>query len=194
MALRSGHGAGAGVPRIEVLPVDELPAGTPEHAGPPAADERGADGRFRAGNRISAKGGRRKAGALALSRRLGLSADQHEAFAPYYRQAEQWRRHKVNELARTVGGGYCGAGPSSIIATAARQLASSLYLFDLAAATGDKDLHTTASKLGNDSRQNLLAAHELASKEADVRSGGMSDIERLTAEIMAVKALKERTK
>jgi hypothetical protein len=27
MALRTGHGKGAGAPRIEVLPVDELPAG-----------------------------------------------------------------------------------------------------------------------------------------------------------------------
>jgi hypothetical protein len=34
MALRTGHGNGAGVPRIEVLPVDELPAGVPGNAGP----------------------------------------------------------------------------------------------------------------------------------------------------------------
>lgn len=27
MALRAGHGAGAGVPRIEVLPADEIPVG-----------------------------------------------------------------------------------------------------------------------------------------------------------------------
>jgi hypothetical protein len=28
MALRAGHANGSGVPRVEVLPVDELPAGT----------------------------------------------------------------------------------------------------------------------------------------------------------------------
>jgi hypothetical protein len=32
MALRAGHGNGAGSPRVEVLPADELPVGTPESA------------------------------------------------------------------------------------------------------------------------------------------------------------------
>jgi len=29
VALRNGHGAGKGTPRIEVLPIDELPVGVP---------------------------------------------------------------------------------------------------------------------------------------------------------------------
>lgn len=169
MTLRKGHGKGAGQPRIEVLPANELPAGVPEDAPPTERPQRGPDGRFLSGNRLSAQGGKRKAGALALARKLGLSQEQSEQFRPYLRHAEQWRRHKVNELAATVGGGQCGAGPSSIIATAARQLASSMYLFDLATASGDPELHARASKLGNDSRQNLLAAHELAAKEAASR-------------------------
>ena len=36
MALRNGHGNGAGVPRVEVLPADEQPRGIPAPAGPPA--------------------------------------------------------------------------------------------------------------------------------------------------------------
>lgn len=169
MAYRKGHGRGAGQPRIEVMPVDELPKGVPEDAQPSAAPERAANGRFLPGNKSSVQGGKRKAGALLLARKLGLSKEQSEEFAPYLKHAESWRRHKVNELAATVGGGHCGAGPSSIVATAARQLASSMFLFDLATASGDADLHAKASKLGNDSRQNLLAAHELCAKEAQAR-------------------------
>lgn len=169
MTVRAGHGAGAGVPRIEVLPPDELPVGVPEQTGPSGAAERGADGRFLAGNRTSAKGGLRKAGSLALARSLGLADDAAPEMRPYLDQAERWRRAKVTELAATVGGGRCGAGPSSIIATAARQLASSTYLFELGSRTGDPDLLAQSSRLGNDSRQNLLAAHELCAKEATAR-------------------------
>lgn len=169
MALRTGHGLGRGAPRVEVLPVDELPRGIPEHAQPSARPERAANGRFLPGNKSSVQGGKRKAGALLLARKLGLSKEQSEEFAPYLKHAEAWRRHKVNELAASVGAGTCGAGPSSIIATAARQLASSMFLFDLATASGDAELHAKASKLGNDSRQNLLAAHELCAKETTAR-------------------------
>lgn len=166
MTLRTGHGNGAGQPRVEVLPVNELPDGIPEDAGPSRTVDRDDRGRFVTGNHASRSGGKRKAGAVVLARRLGLAEGHAVAFTPYMTQAEAWRRHKVSELARTVGGGSCGAGPSSIVATAARQLASSIYLFDLAAQTGDPALHVQASKLGNDSRQNLLAAHELCAREA----------------------------
>ena len=145
MAHRTGHGTGRGQPRIEVLPPDELPEGLPEDAGPSELSDHGSDGRFQPGNHASVEGGRRKAGALTLARKLGLSEKQQPEFAPYLKHAENWRRHKVNELAQTVGSGYCGAGPSSIIATAARQLASSMHLFDLAAATGGPDMQGQSS-------------------------------------------------
>ena len=35
MTLRSGHGRGAGAPRVEVLPGDELPAASPAIAPQP---------------------------------------------------------------------------------------------------------------------------------------------------------------
>ncbi len=50
MALRSGHGTGAGVPRVEVLPADELPAGVPDDARPESPSDRGVAGRFAPGN------------------------------------------------------------------------------------------------------------------------------------------------
>jgi hypothetical protein len=55
-----------------------------------------------------------------------------------------------------------------VVASAALQLAASRYLFDLAG-QGNPDLFAVASKLANDSRQNLLAAHELCAREAKAR-------------------------
>jgi hypothetical protein len=49
------------------------------------------------------------------------------------------------------------------------QLAASRFVFDLAAVAGDPSLFHRASTLGNDSRQNLLAAYELAIREAKSR-------------------------
>lgn len=66
MALRTGHGNGAGVPRIEVLPPDELPlpatASGISPAAPPA--ERGPAGRLVAGQaarELARRGGFAKA-------------------------------------------------------------------------------------------------------------------------------------
>lgn len=168
MPVHRSHGK----QRVEVPRIDELPAGLPENARPESPPERGPDGRFLPGASSSAsKGGRRRGGALTLARKLGLKKGEESALAPYLRHADAWRRHKVSELAATVGAGHCGAGPSSIVATAARQLASSMYLFDLAVDTdsADPDLHARASKLGADSRASLLAAHELCRLEAASR-------------------------
>jgi len=168
MALRNGHGNGTGQPRIEVLPVDELPAGIPdsyrsEH--PPPAGERG---RFAPGNHLAALGGKAKAGSTRLARRLGIVDLPGTApFAPYKRAASAFRRFHVARLAASVGGGQCGPAPASVVATAAWQLAASRYLFDLVA-SGElgPDALKLASQLGNDSRQNLLASHELCAREA----------------------------
>jgi hypothetical protein len=101
-----------------------------------------------------------------LARTLGLSTPPDDSkFAPYRRQAAAFRRAEVARLARTVGGGYCGAGPASIVGTAALQLAMSRYITDNADNATSADL-VIASRLGNESRQNLLAAHELTAKEA----------------------------
>jgi hypothetical protein len=88
-------------------------------------------------------------------------------FAPYKRAAADFRRAQVRSLARTVGGGHCGPGPASMVASAAWQLAASRFLFD--AASGNVDRLVVASRLANDSRQNLLAAHELCAREAQAR-------------------------
>jgi hypothetical protein len=172
MALRSAHGRAAelsAAPRVEVLPPDELPTGVQVLEQAASTSERTPGGTWTKGCRTDqSKGGRSRAGTTRLARRMGLAGVELDpAFAPYRRAAADFRRAQVTTLARTVGGGKCGPAPSSIIASAAWQLAASRFLFDTAA--GDPDKLTAASRLANDSRQNLLAAHELCAREAQAR-------------------------
>ena len=162
MALRTGHGTGAGAPRIEVLPVDELPRGV---QGEPLAEhrsERDEGGRFRPGARTAqSAGGSASRDKTRLARRLALGdtlADRR--FEPFLKAARAFRAHHVTDLARNVGGGQCGAAPASIVASAALQLAASRFAFEV---LGDLAL---GSRLADASRQNLLAAHELCAREA----------------------------
>jgi hypothetical protein len=173
MTLRRGHGTGAGVPRVEVLPADELPAGVPGDAGAESPGDRGEAGRFAPGNALSRLGGVARRGKTRLAERLGLkSLGDDAAFRPYKAAASSFRRAQCTELARTVGGGTCGPAPSSLVASAALQLAWSRYLSDLAAVDGDADLALKASRLAEASRQSLLAAHELCAREAQSRTKG----------------------
>lgn len=163
MALRAGHGNGAGMPRVEVLPADELPVGVPELAGPDSPTDRGERGKFARGNKLASKGGKARAGKTRLATKLRLAkVAAKAAFQPYQAAAEAFKTAQVASLARSVGGGYVGPGPASIVASAALQLAASRWYFD-------RGEHELASKLANDSRQNLLAAHELVAKEAKAR-------------------------
>jgi hypothetical protein len=192
MALRTGHGNGAGVPRIEVMPANELPIGVHVTEQAASTTERRPDGTFAKGaNTEQRKGGHSRAGTTRLARRMSLEGlEVVPAFKPYKRAAADFRRTQVHSLARTVGGGHCGPAPASIIASAAWQLAASRYLFDTAG--GDADTLAAASRLANDSRQNLLAAHELCAKEAEARrkANPQSAQAALSARIAAGKASK----
>jgi len=165
MTLRKGHGVGAGQPRIEVMPADEALRGV---AGPQRTEVPGLQ-RDQAGRvtdaasarALGARGGAARKGQPRLSRRLNLGESFADPrFESYASAGRAFRRMHVAQLARDVGGGFCGPAPSSIIATAALQLAASRFAFEV---LGDMAL---GSKLGNDSRQNLLAAHELCAREA----------------------------
>jgi hypothetical protein len=170
VALRTGHGNGAGVPRVEVLPADELPSGTPTSAEPVRREDFDARGKFAPGNGIARRGGKATAGKSRLASRLGLRHVPDEAaFAPYKRAASSFRRAQCSSLSASVGGGYCGPAPSSMVASAALQLAWSRYFSDLAASGADPELALTASRLADASRQNLLAAHELCARESQSR-------------------------
>jgi hypothetical protein len=148
----------------EVARARELPAGVPAPARAPSPTDRGELGRFAGGNTLATEGGRARAGHTRLARRVALGdsfADPR--FELYARAARAFRRAHVTALARSVGGGHCGPGPSSIVASAALQLAGSRFAFEV---LGDLAL---GSRLADSSRQNLLAAHELCAREAAAR-------------------------
>lgn len=171
MAWREGHGKGAGTPHIETMPAAKLPAGVPGPTRPLVA--RDESGRFLPGSgasRLGRLGGQASSEARQLAQLLGLKdvADDHP-YAPYARLAREWRDDHVRELAATVAGGQVGPGPASVVSSAALQLAASRYLHDLGAQSGDAKMLLDASRLADASRQNLLAAHELAAKEALAR-------------------------
>ncbi len=171
MSWRKGHGTGAGTPRIEVLPADELGAGVPAPTRPVVP--RDSSGKFQAGHgttELARAGGKAAGLSKQLARLLGLAelSDDHP-YAPYARLAREWRDDHMATLAATVAGGEVGPGPASVISSAALQMAASRWLADEGAAKGDAKMLGQASSLMNDSRQNLLAAHELASREAQAR-------------------------
>ncbi len=160
MTLRKGHGTGAGAPRIEVMPADELPAASPSDTARP---ERDAFGRFLPGNR-TACAARVRPGPRGFTSAMAVDA----AYAPFARWGRRYASHRRAELARTHGG-ELSAGVSALIESAGQQLAASRFLSAKAAETGDADLFQRASRLANDARQNELAAWELAAREAQAR-------------------------
>jgi hypothetical protein len=179
MSLRTGHGKGKGSPRIEVLPANELPAGVAvTERNPGAAVRRDAQGRLadaQSARELGRKGGLAKAGQTRLGSSLALGgAFADPRFEPYAKAAKAFRCAQVHRLATTVGGGECGPAPASMVASAALQLAASRFAFEV---LGDMQL---GSRLANDSRQNLLGAHELAAKEAQARPKKPSDTPWLT--------------
>jgi hypothetical protein len=187
---RTAHGTGAeALVRVETAPVDELPEGVPDDARSASPRDRGAAGRFAAGNTLARQGGRAKRGKSRLTARLGLAElPDDSTFAPYRRAAATFRRVQCSELARSIGGGVCGPAPSSIVASAALALAWSRWTSDQAAATGDPDLAAKALRMADTSRQMLLTAHELAAREAKARLDDPDqyrrDLERMEREAL----------
>ncbi len=152
-------------------PADRLPEGVPGRARPVA--DRDENGRVISGpgtTALASYAAKIKQEHRQLAKLMGLKeVPEDHPMAPYLRMARDWRDAHASTLAATVGGGMVGPGPASILATAAMQLAASRWLHDLAIETGDASLFAASSKLGNDSRQNLLAVHELCAQEAKAR-------------------------
>jgi hypothetical protein len=173
MSLRTGHGAGAGQPRIEVLPPDELPepvaASEAVSSGPLARRSDGTFADTAAARDAGKRGGMSKARKVRLVDALGLSKLAAEStFSPYRAAAEEFVKFHLAQLSAQAGGSV-GAAPSSMIASAALQLAASRWAFDRGAESGDASLFKLGSSMANDSRQNLLAAYELSVREARAR-------------------------
>jgi len=202
VALVKGHGNGAGQPRIEVPSAARVPIGVPwEPAAKPTAEaDRSPDlppggvlgpgapprlisseklfpksGKFQRGNRISELGGRAKAGTAKLLTEMGIT--RSTTFKPFKAKAKAFARAQQNEMARSVGGGFCGPSPSSMIQSAAIQMAYAAWLQDKAERLMDdetnlaevRELLGESRTFQNSSRQNLLAAHEMCAREATSR-------------------------
>ena len=171
MAWRKPRSDDRPKPTVEIPLIRSLPDGLQAPQLEEKRGERRKDGTFAKGSRTPQQaGGRAKANTTRLSKRLGLaSLPQGADFRTYKQAAGAFRKMHVRYLAQNVGGGMCGTGPASIVATAAWQLAASRFLFDMGAAQSDPDLLLQGSRLADASRQNLLAAHELCAKEAKSR-------------------------
>lgn len=179
MALRTGHGTGAGVPRIEVLPADESPqpvaAPVPAPSAPLCFREDGRIADTATAKALGSMGGTKKAQRVRLVDSLGLSKlIDATTFGPYRTAAEEFTKHHLAVLA-TQAGGHVGPAPSTMVASAALQLAASRWAFDRGAEANDATLIKLGSSLANDSRQNLLAAYELAVREAQARPRAPAD-------------------
>lgn len=190
MALRSGHGTGAGVPRIEVLPVDEQPVGVPAPADPPKPPA-SADPRRRAGkiadrslaSELGRRGGlarARKAKELRALNGLGLLGATPEVLRPYLEAAEEFAVAEVQRLARECGGGVCPQNAAALVQAAARAMAGSCAAY----AAGALAL---GAKLGAELRQHLLGARELTVREAQGRPK-QSAADRIAARMLAARA------
>ena len=160
MTLRKGHGNGAGSPRIEVLPPDELPPASPSKT---VRSGRDARGRFAAEN-TEARSGIVRPGPRGFSAALKIDP----VYAPFERWGRRYASHRRRELAEAHGG-ELSAGASGLIESAGAQIAASRFLQAKASETGDADLFKRASALANDARQNELAAWELAAREGKAR-------------------------
>lgn len=169
---------------------DELPAGTPGPTRRAASGKRGADGRLAPGSETSAlaaAGGRAKAERMRLERLLGrVELPPEHPVAGYLQDSRTWRDAELQRLASTVGGGEVGPAAAGIVSSAALQHAASRALFDLALQTRNTKLLLVASRLADSARQNLLAAHELAAREAMARPAS-NPLAAFKARLAAVK-------
>lgn len=169
--IRAATGTAAKCGRLtqsSILPWDEVPAGVPDRAREEDPSDRGDRGRFARGNTMASRGGRARRGNTVLASSMGLAGlDADPAFAPYKRAGDALRRTMCADLAASVGGGMCGAGPSSMVASGSLALAASRFLYDTA--NGDPKVLATAAQLGKESRSCFRDAHALAALEAQAR-------------------------
>jgi hypothetical protein len=179
MALRRAHGTGAdALVRVEVLPADELPRPVAVPAPVVARPvERRQDGKLAdsaSAKELGRRGGYAKARRVRLIDSLGLKKIADDAsFKPYRDAAEEFVSHHRASLAKQAGG-ELGPAPSTMVASAGLQLAASRWAFDRGASENDASLIKLGSALANDSRQNLLAAYELAVREAEARKSSQA--------------------
>lgn len=161
MAMRAGHGSGAGTPRIEVLPADELPQAQAAGADPLAA------GRDAAGKVRSAAAARAMAKLPRRSRFVPRKLALDPRFEQHNRRRLEWQRKRMAELQAAHGGVSHGVG--AMLNAAAWLYAAGEFASELAAETADLEAFKQAATLTSTARQHELAAWELCAREALAR-------------------------
>ncbi len=187
MAARNSHTPGRSTFHVECPRHDELPDGVPAPSGalrpPVPVVARRPDGQLadsQAASELGRLGGLAKAASKRKLRALATLGLRHvggdlTVLAPFLVDAEAFAEHEVERLARECGGGHVGAGPCSMVHSASLQLAMSRFLYS----TGDASHIALASRLSNDSRQNLAMAFEMVVREAKSRPRDpMADLDR----------------
>jgi hypothetical protein len=92
----------------------------------------------------------------------------HVDLAPYVAMGDDYVDKRMQEMCEACGG-YISAGVSAMLVTAAQQLTSARWLYELGMETKDAQLLQQASKLGMDAKSVELAAWGLAKQEAKSR-------------------------
>lgn len=112
------------------------------------------------------KAGRKlKLAVLGIPKDILLAGDPR--YAACLRAAGVYRKARTRELFEMHG--YVSAGASSLLATAAINLAASRFLYEKFAGDMDLGYLKLAAKLSDSARQNELAAWELAAREGTAR-------------------------
>lgn len=161
MALRQGHGNGAGTPRVEVLPPDEQPYAEAGEAAP-LATGRDAAGKIRSSAAARAMARLPRRGAF-LPRKLTCDP----RFEVHNRRRLEWLRARRTELMNATGGVSHGVG--AMLAAAAWCHAAGEFCAELGAETGNVELFKASANLTGTGRQHDLAAWELAVREGASR-------------------------
>lgn len=202
---RSGTGTGRGK-RYVVNARKDMPKGVPAPApapAPSAAEAPSGEERVRgrdvngriADPRLAADMGQRSARVRAekkalvgawTPRKLRLGGHQlfevRSALERFATEADAAFNAKCEEIARDVGGGYCGVGVRACIRQWAHAHYGALAMFEMAmgplmfdpkvkdAPKIQAEIYATATRMASEARGSLLCAHSLASAEATSRS------------------------
>ena len=161
MVLRTGHGAGAGQPRVEVLPPDEQPSAQAVGADPITA------GRDSAGKVRTPEAARALAKMPRRSRHVPRRIALDPRFEVHNKRRLEWLKTRRCDHHAAQGGVSHGVG--AMLVSAAWLYAAGECAAEIAAATFDVDLFKTAASLTSTARQHELAAWELGAREAQTR-------------------------
>ena len=176
-------------------PPDEAPAPVPAQAEPVERRQNGQVSGSEAAAKLGRRGGlkraERKRDAAGWGSRLGLGRflagmATNEQLKPYIEEGEQWFAETCADLGQTAGNGRLSPSVVSMVASASWQRLFGRYLMNCAATStwgfdraADEDakppikpnteLVMVASRLLDASRQNCIAAFEIASREGAAR-------------------------